>query len=224
MIVMMNRITRRAALKGATATATALALPGPASATVASNDAQLVALVERLEALGNRFCEACRETAAREAAAKARLPALPEITRATDTDLTVHRLPPPQAGYGRRVSHYTPFMREELAQYHPSRSRIFPQAENRQREILAALDAWVAQRESIRNSMGIPELEAREELLLTEFDEMADKVATMPTHGADGLKAKVRAILAIHDGKLPSGKDETTDRQLMLQIVGALAG
>jgi hypothetical protein len=30
--------------------------------------------------------------------------------------------------------------------------------------------------------------------------------------------------LAIYDGKLPSGKDETTDRQLMLQIVGALAG
>lgn len=218
----MNRITRRAALTGATAAA--LAMPVAATATVASNDAELIALVERLEAVGKRFCEACRETADREADAKARLPALPEITRATDMDLTIHRLPPPQAGYGRRVSHYTPFMRDELAKYHPLRSRNYPEAEKRQREILAALDAWIAERDSIRGHMGIPELEAREESLLTEFYEMADKVAAMPIHGLEGLKAKVRAVLAIHDGKLPSGKDETTDRQLMLQIVGALTG
>lgn len=200
------------------------AMPVAATATAAGSDAELVALVETLEALSNRFCEACRETATRESDAKARFPALPEVTRATKEDLTVHRLPLPQAGYGRRVSHYLPFMRDELAQYRPMLSRNYPEAESRQREILAALDAWIAERESIRESMGIPELEAREKLLLTEFDDIADKVAAMPIHGPEGLKAKARAVLALHDGKLPGGKDETTDRQLMLQVVGAVAG
>lgn len=220
----------------------------PASA----NEEKLLALVDELMEIGRKQDENWSAWKELNEKVEKAYPALPEITRATKQDLEVFRFPPPTEGFRKRVTHYTPFMRNELAQLELTRSieisvkkwlelnkgspKIsgtemddvvvrfvpWPEAKRRRDAIVAGIDKWIKQCRTIEKRMGLTTIETTGDQLDERYSDVMDQVEALPADSAVALVAKANAIGTIHRGKKAVEFGTATDHRLACQIINLL--
>ena len=248
---MKKDINRRAALTGLAALASTV-LPGTTMAHSSKEDAELLRLIGEVEELTVSLDANWAEWKQLSEEASKRYPPMPEVTWATRQDLHEFQFPAPKESFERAVAHYSPFMRNELANFHCSQpheapladwlskigvnvkapeklagetiavSRPWPEAITRRDEIVAAIDSWADACVEMDRQQGLSANEKVGQRLCDRHSELLDQIEELRAHSLEGLIAKARAIATIHRGEPGIEFGSTTDEVLACQIVNAL--
>ncbi len=91
--------------------------------------------------------------------------------------------------------------------------------QNRLNDLVAALDAYSAEKDRLSLELGIAERDAREEALFEQLTDIVDRMTAMPPRTVRGLQAKAMLFTDWYWPHADEQPDLDADRLLALEIV-----